>query len=537
MFDTQLDLLSYVPFPVPMAPPAKLRPYQVRAVDACASAVRIGRHPVLSLPTGSGKSRVIAALCDQLPGRILVATHRQELLEQNAAQLQNYVDGMVDYGIYSAGLGRRESDARIVFGGIQSIYGRIEALQHYGMFDYVIVDECHRVPPPSQSSMYGTVFRACPQAKRIGLTATPYRLGSGLLHEGDDTWFDTMPIHVGITDLTPEYLSPLVGVLTAHDIDVSQVRTKAGEFVTSDLSQVACEEAAVKGAIAEICTLAQYRKKWLLFCVDVAHTRLVTMALREQGIDAKLLLGETPQDARQDILQQFRDGTLRALVNCEVATTGFDIPDIDTVILLRPTQSKALVVQMLGRGTRKAPGKQDALVLDFSGNIERHAPLDELQRIGKSPDREEMDEERERQAAAARERLAKHREQASLADPMSAKTPETVTYRVSKVTYRVQNAKRFTGRQMLLASYHCPQRRAQSYVTQFLCVEHDGWAREQAAAWFERRGRHMPVTAQAALTLAYSLPQPQSIVVREDAQWPRVLMEQFAEATEEVRLW
>lgn len=535
MFDTQLDLLSFVPFPTPMAPPAKLRPYQVRAVDACLHAVRAGQHPVLSLPTGAGKSRVIAALCDQLPGRILVATHRQELLEQNAAQLHSYLDGAVDYSIYSAGLGRRESDARIVFGGIQSIYGRIEALQHCGLFAYVIVDECHRVPPPSQSSMYGTVFRACPQAKRIGLTATPYRLGSGLLHEGNDTWFDTMPIHVGITDLTPEYLSPLVGVLTAHDIDVSQVRTKAGEFVTSDLSQVACEETAVKGAIEEICALAQRRQKWLLFCVDVAHTRLVTLALRERGVAAKYLIGETDQDARREILQQFREGELRALVNCEVATTGFDIPDIDTVVLLRPTHSKALVVQMLGRGTRKAPRKQDALVLDFSGNIERHAPLDELTQTVKSPAREEMDAERERAAQAERERQAKHTAKASLADPMGKQQPATATYRVIKVTYRLQNAKRFTGRQMLLASYYCPDRPS-SYLTQFLCVEHDGWAREQAVAWFERRGRLVPATAKEALGVAWSLPTPQSIVVREDAQWPRIIMEQFAEDAEGVLL-
>ena len=190
-----------------------------------------------------------------------------------------------------------------------------------------------------------------------------------------------MPVHVGIRDLTPQWLAPLVGVLTAHDIDVTDVRTRLGEFVTRELSQAACEDEAIQGALDELCPLAAARQHWLLFCVDVTHSRLVHAALEERGITAELLLGETPQEERRAALERFRAGHSRALVNCEVATTGFDIPHIDCIAMLRPTQSKGLCVQMLGRGTRQAPGKADCLVLDFAGNIERHTPLDDLTEI------------------------------------------------------------------------------------------------------------------------------------------------------------
>lgn len=514
--------------PYPMT--TQLRPYQAETVAACLASLTMGHHPVLSLPTGAGKSIIIAALCDQLEGRILVATHRQELLEQDAAQLLRYATGTAEeYGLYSAGLARRDENARILFGGIQSIYHRMDRLQLSGSFAYIIVDECHRCPISSVPSMYRAVFEACPEAQRIGLTATPYRLDSGLLHEGDAPWFDAMPVHLGIRALTPDYLSPLVGVLTAHDIDVSQVRTRAGDFVSRDLSQAACEESVVQGALDELCTLAAHRKKWLLFCVDVTHTFLVTRALCAKGITTQCVTGDTPQDERRATLDRFRHGEIRALVNCEVLTTGFDVADVDCIAMLRPTQSKALVVQCLGRGTRQAAEKSNCVVLDFAGNIERHTPLDELFRLTKSPARQAIDEEQERQDAAARERLVKHRQQASLADPMGRVIDTTPkTYRVDRVTYRIQAAKKAPHQQMLLVSYICPERIGRHNITIFLCVEHQGWAREQATAWFSRRGMGTPPTARDSLRTAWQLENPTHIVVKEDASFPRVLMEHFA---------
>jgi DNA repair protein RadD len=528
----QLDLLSYV-LPAPKAP--KLRPYQAEALDACLKALAQAQHPVLSLPTGSGKSHLIAALCEQLPGRILVATHRRELLEQDSAKLDEHLDGQAeDWGIYSAGLSRRDDASRIIFGGIGSIYRRMAQLQEAGAFAYIIVDEAHRIPHSSIDSMYGTVFRACPTAQRIGLTATPYRLDDGLLHEGDGAWFDAMPIHIGIRDLTPQYLAPLVGVTTAHDIDVSHVRTRMGEFVLGDLSQAACEEDAVKGAIDELIELATLRKKWLIFCVDVAHTTTVCYALKERDITAEMVTGDTEPDTRRDLLQGFRDGQFRAMVNCQVLTEGFDVADIDCIALLRPSQSKSLVVQCLGRGTRQAPAKDNCLVLDFSGNLERHTPLDELYETTKSPQRQESDAKKEaakqRAEQQEHERLAKHQTLASLTDPMSGtKVIPTQRYRVLKMAFKVMPAKRFPGVSMLMVSYYVQGSSASRHITHFVCLEHQGWARQQAALWFLRRHRPVPTSAMAALRLAHGYPKPTAILVSHEGQWPRVLMEYFEE--------
>ena len=504
--------------------PVTLRPYQQTAVHAALQAIERDEHPVISLPTGSGKSLVIAALAAQLPGRILVATHRQELLEQNSAQLDRY-DQETTPGIYSAGLRRRDDQARVILGGIQSIYRRMDTLQQAGAFRHIIVDECHRVPPPSESSMYGAVFTACPEAQRIGLSATPYRLDNGVLHEGGDTWFTSMPVHVGIRDLTPQWLAPLVGILTAHDIDVSDVRTRLGEFVTRELSQAACEEEAIAGALDELCALAATRQHWLLFCVDIAHSRLVHAALTDRRITAELLLGETPQEERRAALDRFRQGMSRALVNCEVATTGFDIPGIDCIAMLRPTQSKGLCVQMLGRGTRQAPNKVDCLVLDFAGNIERHTPLDELTELRKSPVLQAQ-EAAEAADRVARARAVQHRTTASLADPM-APGKGTVAYAVHRVEYARVEARKFPGRYMIRLGYLCPTRPGRRWVTQFLCLEHPGWARVQARSWFERRGLVIPQTAAEALPILAQAATPARVVVREASDWPRVVMEQF----------
>lgn len=511
-----------------------LRPYQQEAVDACLRAISQGEHPVVALPTGSGKSAVIAALCAQIPGRVLVATHRQELLEQDAANLLRFM-GTVDHGIYSAGLGRREVASRIVFGGVQSIHSRMEELQQYGAFSAVICDEAHLCPSlgANDTSMYARVFRACPSAARIGLTATPYRLDSGPLHQGKGVWFTSMPIHVTISELTPEYLAPLVGVLTTNEIDVSHVRTRAGEFVSNELSQVACEMDAVRGAVDELVYMAQKRHKWLIFCVDVEHTKLVTRELQARGIDARYVVGTTEKDERRAVFEAYRRGEFRALLGCEVMTTGFDVPDVDNVTLLRPTQSKGLLVQMLGRGTRKAEVKLNCQVLDFAGNLSRHKPLDGLPDLKKTPARKAADAEREAEQQRQAERDAKHDRHASLENPFDDENAATgpQTYTVSKVTYKAVPVRRFPGREMVLASYVCPDRAGGRSVPTWVCLEHDGWARTQAASWFARRGMPMPATAQEAVRQLYAHrgPEVQAIVVREDAQFPQIVVEQFWE--------
>ncbi len=506
-----------------------LRAYQRDAMTATFDALLRDQHPVIAHPTGSGKSLLVGALGLLLPGRVLIISHRKELLVQDSEKLLTFAQ--TSLGLYSAGLKRRETDDRVIIGGVQSIYRRMDELQATGAFAYLIIDECHVCPPRSQpTTMYAQILQACPDAQRIGLSATPYRLDGGLVYEGPDCWFDTLAHEVGIRALTPHYLAPLAGLLSAHEVDVSNVRTKQGEYVLSDLSQAASEESVVEGALDDILAYGAKRDHWIIFCVDVAHAHLVTAQLRARGIPTGMVVGTTPQDERDATFEDFRTGRILALTNVMVASVGFDFPGIDLIALLRPTQSRALAIQMIGRGSRQSPGKVDALLLDFAGILEKHAPLDGVFTLAKTPARQKADDAREERERQERERKARHAAQASTLDPM-ATTPDTTAkrYRVERITYAVKESKRFPGKHMLIATYLCPERIGRASVTAFICIEYEGWARQIAEAWFARRHRIAPETARDALHIAWGLPIPTHIVIQKQGRFDRILMEHFTD--------
>lgn len=499
-----------------------LRPYQHEAVSLLMDAIARGEHPVCGAATGAGKSLIIAELCRRLPGRILVATHRKELLDQNNAQLQRLMGEDIG-GIYSAGMGRRDTDSRVIFGGIQSIYRRMDALQEPGDFAYVICDEAHLCPPRSIESMYRTVFASCPDAQRLGLTATPYRLDGGPIYGHEDAWFTSMPVDIGVTQLTEQgYLAPLVGIQAATDIDLSKVRIRQGDYVLSDLSQVMADEQRVKQAVEEIATLAAHRTSWLAFCCDVAHTKMVAGAMQAQGIDARMVVGATPQDERDELIADFRAGRFRCLVNCQVATTGFDIPQIDAVILLRPTQSKGLLVQMLGRGTRCADGKENCVILDYADTLERHMPLEEIPQLRKTERVEAYEAEKAREAKEQEEKEhARH-----LASLAELEGRAAMTYKVAHMTYKLTKSSQFRDKQNLMITYVCPDRKPSKWLSIWLCPEYAvPFVRAQAEAWFERRGASCPLSAASAMRRAMDLPIPETIIVDERKKFPRVVME------------
>jgi len=505
-----------------------LRPYQEEALRDLLAAIKEGSDPVCAMATGSGKSIVIAALCAELGTRVLVATHRKELLEQNSETLQRFLPG-TDYGIYSAGLEQRETDSRVIFGGVQSIYRRMEELQRAGEFGAVICDESHRCPPPSRDSMYKTVFEACPNATRIGFSATPYRMDNGPIYGDADSWFTFLSSHIGVETLTEMgYLSPLVGLLTAADVPLDGVRKQAGEFVLSDLSQSASEESVAKQAVDELCRLAANRKSWLVFCVDVAHTELITGLLCDKGIHAKMIVGSTPSEERAETLEAFRAGGLRALVNCQVGTEGFDIPRVDCVAMFRPTMSKSLAVQMIGRGTRLFPEKDNCLVLDMAGNLERHVPLDGIPQYLRSPERAKQEERKEAAERIERERMARHGAHASTLDPRYAQAVPPRMLKVLTVKVRLSPSKKRKECTNLRVQYLCMDEHGQKvWVNDWLCPEYTGWPRKQAQAWFSRRGLPMPPHAEAAIGVANAAPQPHAILCAREGGWDRIKMEYF----------
>jgi len=342
-----------------------------------------GGNPLIAMTTGTGKSVVIAFLIKQLltdyPNmRVLITAPNRELIDQDIKELRKvWPDAPI--GINCDGLGSRDTDTQILFVSINSIYRNPQAV---GRRDLVIIDEAHFIPHHDQG-MYRTTLEALrelvPDLRVAGLTATPYRLDSGHLCEGDGHIFDSVVYEYGIGQgIRDDVLAPLSSKATVATIDVSGVGKRGGEFIADQLEAAAIKDGVVERACDEIATYLGQRRAWLVYCVGVAHATMVRDALRARGVDCEMVLGETPDDERDRIIEDFRAGRLTALVSVMVLSYGFNVPHVDLIAMLRPTCSAGLYVQQVGRGTRKADGKQNCLVLDFAGNVRRFGPVDDV---------------------------------------------------------------------------------------------------------------------------------------------------------------
>lgn len=339
-------------------------------------------NPLVVMPTGAGKSIVIAAIIkdmlDRFGGRrVLMLTHQKELIAQNYEKLLA-IYPECDPGIYSASLGKKQTDNKVLLCGIQSVYNKAYQL---GDFSLILIDECHLLPK-SGFGMYrkfiADMNRICGKVPVIGLTATPYRLDSGYLHKGDGALFTDIAYEVQIRDLLAQgYLCPLTTKQTGFVIDASNVKKRGGEFITADLE--ALVDPITNDALDDAIPRITGRKSGLVFCVTVDHAEHVSRHLNSNGITCAVVSGETPKTQRDSLLKSYKAGEIRVLASVNVLTTGFDAPGTDFLIMLRPTQSPGLYVQMGGRGMRLADGKYDCLVLDYAGNINRHGPIDAIQ--------------------------------------------------------------------------------------------------------------------------------------------------------------
>ena len=335
------------------------------------------------LPTAAGKSVIagefIRGLMQQWPGqRVLLLTHVKELIAQNYDKLMTlWPDAPA--GIYSAGLNRRDTDHDIIFAGIQSVHKRATEIGH---IDLIIIDECHLVPKKGMG-MYLRFLKSMnvinSKIRVVGLTATPYRLNSGSLIDGDDRIFTDIAYDVDVMQLVNDgYLSPLVPKAMDNEFDLSEINTRAGDYKTDQLHALTDNDALARMVLVEILAYGRQRKSWLIFCTGVNHAEKMAEIIAEHNITTATITGATPTDERDYILERFKAGHIQCLTNCDVLTTGFDAPAIDMLVFLRPTQSQGLYVQMCGRGMRLAESKNDCLVLDFGGNTQRHGPINAL---------------------------------------------------------------------------------------------------------------------------------------------------------------
>lgn len=526
-----------------------LRPYQQAAVDAVYQHLRAkDTNPCVVAPTGSGKSWLLAKIAKDAVtlwnGRVLVLAHVKELLEQNADKIRRLCPD-VKVGIYSAGLNSRDTADRIIVAGIQSVYTKAEQL---GSFDLILVDEAHTIPE-SGEGRYRTFLSAMkgvnPNVRLIGLTATPFRTGSGLICKPENL-LNEVCYDISVRLLIDDgYLSKLRGKSSKDSVNTDGLRIRAGEFEDAETEVLMNTEDVVRLACADILKRTEDRKSVIVFCCSVSHAMNVQAELGKFAPDVRIITGETPKDERASTLADFKVGAFKYLVNVNVLTTGFDAPNIDCVVLLRPTASPGLYAQMVGRGLRICEGKTDCLILDFGNNILRHGPIDaiEVAPVGEKP------KKTVKVCPACDETLPiatklcpicghefkrppvlekpPHQARESGGSILSDGKAHREALPVMSVAYRVHTKRD--------APPDAPRTVCVTYCTglrfysEWLCPEHTGYAREKFEAWWKVHAPHcaMPSTAEECVWFGNErlITTPLSITVKTvpNESFPRIV--------------
>ena len=529
--------------------------YQSESVDAALSSLK--QSPLIVLPTGSGKSVVIAELCkaiQQWQGRAVILAHRKELLSQNAEKLR--LAGC-DAGIFSAGLNQYDSESDFLCAGIQSIYKRANEI---GRRDVVIVDESHLIPPDGDG-MYQQFLRElrdiCHHACLVGLTATPYRCGSGPL-AGRGRMFSRIAYEVPTGRLIEEgFLCPLTNKPAAHQTDTSAIKVRGGEFVQSSMAAAFAHSDEVTAAVREVIAKTQDRKSVLVFCAGVDHAEHVAELLGE-GVSewVPVVTGNTPPLERQAALSAFQRGECRFLCNCDVLTTGFDSPRIDCVAVLRATQSPGLFAQIVGRGLRIHDAKSDCLILDFGGNLKRHGSLDDpnygraaygssgqssVEQNGRGKECLNCGIDVPVQSPECDECgftfpvIPRHESTADDESDVLGGEPEPVTWQVEYVD-AIKHHKRNNpdAPPSLRVMYTVTPVDGvggdleREQISEWVCFEHEGFARQKAESWWrERSETEVPDTVDEALMVWLSCRQPERITTLQDGRWNRITLCEF----------
>lgn len=379
------------------------RDYQIAATESVFDYFsRKSGNPIIGLPTGTGKSVVIALFIrealQRYPGtRMMCLTHVKELISQNYERALQ-VWPTIPAGVYSSGLGRKETIFDITFAGIQSCYAKAEL---FGRIDILLIDECHLVSPEDETryqKFIKDLMLVNPYLKVIGLSATAYRMKTGSLVDSGlftDFCFDMTSKDSFLWFIDQGYLLPLVPKRTVAVQDTTGVHLIGGEFNARELEQAVNTDALNNQILDEMLATAHDRARWLIFASGAAHAEALRDGLLQRGIRAGCVHSKMKGN-RDDELAAFREGEYQAMVNNNILTTGFDLNLIDCIGVARPTRSPGLWVQMLGRGTRPVYSdgfdlsttegrmasirnsvKQNCLVLDFSRNTATLGPIND----------------------------------------------------------------------------------------------------------------------------------------------------------------
>ncbi len=355
-----------------------LRDYQQQAVSRVIQFFKKRNDPaVVVLPTGAGKSLVIAELARIAKGRVLILAHVKELVEQNYEKYQSYG---LSAGIYSASLGKKDWDHKAIFGSVQSVARAPDAF--FDDFSLLVIDECHRVAEEG-STQYQEVIKKLqdrnPKLFILGLTATPYRLGLGWIYEYSQEgeiksekkkFFKQCVYELPLAYMIKnKYLTTPVKVdIPVTSYDFSELTEKEGSYSISEIEEILKSQKRLTPLIIKniIDITERYdRKGVMIFSSSVKHAEEIMGFLPPD--DSRVVLGDTDIKDRDQIVNDFKNGKFKYLVNVSVLTTGFDAPHVDVIAILRPTESNSLYQQIVGRGLRLSEGKKDCYVLDYTG--------------------------------------------------------------------------------------------------------------------------------------------------------------------------
>jgi superfamily II DNA or RNA helicase len=343
-----------------------LRTYQAALVERTRANFIAGqRRQLLVLPTGGGKTICFSYMTGAAKAkglRVWILAHRVELLEQISRTLRQF--GVAHGMIAPRFLGDRRQQVQVA-----SVFTLARRLDRYEDPDLIIVDEAHHV---ISRSTWGSVIQAYPDARLLGVTATPIRLSG----EGLGDLFEVMVQGPTVRELIEQGALSPYRLFAPAGVDLSSVHSKLGDFVRGELA-VAMNKPSITGdAVTHYQKLAR-GKRAIAFCVSVEHAEHVAAQFRQAGVPAASIDGGMDKVLRQSVLASFTSGDLLVLTSCDLVSEGFDVPAIEVAILLRPTQSLGLYLQQVGRCLRVFPGKREALILDHAGNVKRHGLPDD----------------------------------------------------------------------------------------------------------------------------------------------------------------
>lgn len=365
----------------------QLRDYQSRALYSLYESVttRPSVNPVVSACVGAGKSIMIAKFCEAIVTnyphmKIINLVHTKELIEQNAAKFKS-IAPHISSSIYSASIGEKSVNGKVVYAGIQSIWKS----PHLAKFDIAVIDEAHLISKQQSTGMYRQYIDGLKKYNSylvvVGMTGTPYRMDGGPLTDGDGRLFDELVCDIGIRELLDkEYLSPLVlpSSKVKTQFDTSNVPTIAGDFNQKALADIMDDRYLIDQAAEEYMHLSKGRKCHLMFGTSIDHCYHLKDSFG-RFIECDVVHGGLKKKEREAIIRAHKSGELPMVINQGVLTIGYDCPQIDSMGLLRATKSVPLYVQIAGRGLRLADGKKDCLWVDFTDTTERLGPVDRVE--------------------------------------------------------------------------------------------------------------------------------------------------------------